>query len=608
MAPTAVDALAPLEIARTPDLGRIVPEPRAPSETESRTLSFENMDRVVRAAAGRLTQGVSPTAVSAAVVDWLSHLAHAPGRQLELASVLATNVARLQFAMINELGGFGSSARFSPDEHDHRFDDPKWDQPPFAGFVQAFLAVEDFWKSATRQIRGMSPEHAERTAFMARQMLDAFSPSNNLFLNPVLQAATLREGGLNLLRGAAYAAEDAARAAAGRGSALLDRLQVGVDVASTPGRVVFRNGLMELLQYEPATQAVEAEPILIVPAWIMKYYILDLRPQTSLVRYLVEQGHTVFMVSWRNPTSADRDIAFDDYRTQGVLAALDAVTKIVPDRRVHLAGYCLGGTTAAIAAATMARSGDERLASLTLLAAQVDFSEAGELMLFVDESQIAFLEDVMWDQGVLDARQMEGAFQALRTNDLVWSKWVREYLLGERETPSDLMVWNADQTRLPYRMHSEYLRGLFLENRLTAGRYAVEGRVVALKDIRAPMFIVATEGDHVAPWRSVYKAQLFTDNDATFLLTNGGHNAGIVSEPGHPGRRFRTARRPAEARYVSPDAWLAQAEPHEGSWWPAWSGWLKDNGAGTAGQPGLGAPAADLPPLEAAPGVYVHQR
>lgn len=570
--------------------------------------SFENMDRVARAALGRFTQGVSPNAMGAAVLDWTSHLARAPGRQLELSVAAWTGALRLQRFAWAALTGDVAAPPFAPRPDDHRFAAPDWGQPPFSLYAQTFLATEDFWDRATRQVRGMSGAHSRRMTFMARQALDIASPSNSLVLNPLLLKTTLAEGGQNLLRGANNLVDDMTRGLTGEPAAPVAGLAVGKDLAITPGRVVYRNDLMELIQYSPTTAEVRPEPVLIVPAWIMKYYILDLRPENSLVRDLVERGHTVFMISWRNPGPEDRDVSFDAYRTKGVVAAMDAVCAIVPDAGVHLAGYCLGGTTAAIAAAVMARDDDERLASLTLLAAQVDFSEAGDLMLFVDESQVAFLEDVMWDRGVLDSRQMAAAFSALRANDLVWSRMVREYLMGQRDTPIDLTVWNADQTRLPSRMHSEYLRGLFLENRLTAGRYAVDGRVVALKDVRVPMFVVGTETDHVAPWRSVYKVQLFTDNPATFVLTSGGHNAGIVSEPGHLGRHFRIAEREHDAPYLSPDAWLARAEERDGSWWIAWSAWLDSHSGGPASPPELGAAAAGYPPLEAAPGTYVLQR
>jgi polyhydroxyalkanoate synthase len=288
------------------------------------------------------------------------------------------------------------------------------------------------------------------------------------------------------------------------------------------------------------------------------------------------------------------------------MTAIDAVSRIVPGQRINLAGYCLGRTIASIAAATMSRDGDDRLASITLLAAQTDFSEAGELMLFVDESQITFLEDLMWDQGVLDSHQMSDAFRALRSNELIWSKWIREYVLGHRDPMIDLMAWNADQTGMPYRMHSEYLRALFLENRLSAGRFAVDGRVIALKDIHVPMFAVGTETDHIAPWKSVYKVHLFTDNDATFVLTSGGHNAGVVSEPGHPRRHFRIAHRAPDDRYLPPDRWLPLAHQESGSWWPTWSDWLAAASLGElTAPPPMGARDAGLRPLGPAPGAYV---
>jgi poly[(R)-3-hydroxyalkanoate] polymerase subunit PhaC len=554
----------------------------------------------------RVTQGVSPHAQYVAWFDWAAHLARAPGRQLELW--LRATRAAVQLARFASRSAVDTAdPPYLPAAEDRRFDDPAWNSLPYVLWQQGFLAQEEWWRSATREVRGMTPKNAARIRFMALQLLDMLSPSNVPWLNPVVVKRTAREAGVNLARGIVNLVDDATRALAVEPAGPGKDFRVGQDIAATPGQVIFRNDLFELIQYQPATEFVIAEPILIVPAWIMKYYVLDLRPQNSLVRYLIECGFTVFMISWRNPTFADRDLSFDAYRTSGLMAALDVVNAVVPGK-VHACGYCLGGTLLAISAATMARSNDDRLASITLLAAQTDFSEAGELMLFVDESQVAFLEDMMWDQGILDPRQMAGAFGALRSNDLVWSKMMREYLLGERDTANDLMAWNADQTRLPYRMHSQYLRGLFLENRLTAGRYAVEGAVIALKDIRAPMFVMGTETDHIAPWRSVYKSHLFTDNELTFVLTNGGHNAGVVSEPGHRGRRYHIATRHPGDRYADADTWLARAAQAEGSWWPAWTSWLEAHSTRErAAAPSIGAPSHGGVPLCHAPGLYVHQ-
>ncbi|MDE1949285.1 MAG: alpha/beta fold hydrolase [Burkholderiales bacterium] len=558
----------------------------APVPTEDPFAPLQAFDRLREAALARTTLGFSPESLLLAWTDWALHLAGAPGKRLELALRLARSAP----AMPSRPG-------------DPRFAGEAWQQSPFKEWAQGFLAVQDWWRHATEGVPGTERHHEDIVSFFGRQWLDMMAPSNLPWTNPELLRKTFEEGGLNLWRGTLHWMQDAARKASGLPPEGSERFVVGRDLAATPGQVVLRNGLMELIQYSPSTPDVHAEPLLVVPAWIMKYYILDLSAHNSLVRWLVAQGHTVFCISWRNVGEADREIGFDDYRSQGVMAALDAVGRIVPGRRVHAVGYCLGGTLLAIAAAAMARAHDDRLASMTLFAAQTDFSEPGELQLFIDPAQVHMLDSLMWKQGVLSAEQMTGAFQMLQSNDLVWSRVVHDYLMGERAPLIDLMAWNADTTRMPYRMHSEYLHRLFLGNDLAAGRFVVDGHALALQNLRLPIFAVGTERDHVAPWRSVYKIHYLCDTDIAFALTNGGHNAGIVSEPGHPHRHFRLLEKKPDDPVLAADEWFAAAPVHEGSWWPAWQDWLVRHSAAVRV-----APPAEAPSLGAAPGAYVLQR
>ena len=407
------------------------------------------------------------------------HFALSPGKQAGLASKAMRDSARLAF-------GLPFETEAGPDR---RFSAEAWEAPPYRLLRDAFLASEEWWQAATTQTRGVAPQNEAMLSFMVRQMLDSVAPSNFAPLNPEVMERARNTGGANFVEGALHAIDDATRATRLQGDTVeeIGDYRVGETMAATPGKVVARNRLMELIQYTPTTEKVHPEPVMIVPAWIMKYYILDLTPQESLVRYLVDQGFTVFMLSWRNPDAEDRDCGMADYLDFGPRAALDAITAITGAERVHAAGYCLGGTLMAIAAAAMARDGDDRLASLSLFAAQTDFTEAGELTLFITEGQVALLEDIMQRQGYLDSGQMAGAFTMLRSNDLLWTRMVRDYLLGERPKPNALMAWNADATRMPHAMHAQYLRWLFLENRLAHGRYHVDGRPVALNDLRIPV-------------------------------------------------------------------------------------------------------------------------
>jgi polyhydroxyalkanoate synthase len=562
----------------------------------------ENLDRALRAVVASMTAGVSPHSAGEAWNDWALHLARSPGRQLELLERAQRNAAKVAACWMRAGVSGPDDAPFSAKPHDHRFTDETWQNAPFRMWQQGFLATQDWWDAATEKMSGEVGQDADRTRFQARQMLDLIAPSNFPWTNPEIIATTTKCGGANLIDGAVHFTQDLMQTLTQTHKPPPDGYLVGTDIACTPGDVVFRNDLFELIQYSPQTAKVHAEPILFIPAWIMKYYILDLSPHNSMINYLVRQGFTVFMISWCNPTAEHAEWSLEDYRKDGVMAALDVINTIVPNRKVHANGYCLGGTMLAITAATMAREGDDRFASITLMAAQVDFAEAGELLLFVDESQVAFVEDLMWSQGYLDRPQMTRTFASIRAEDLIYTRAVRRYFLGREDLPTDIGVWNGDTTRMPARMHSEYLRGLFLENRLSAGRFAVEGRVIALKDISTPMFVVGTETDHIAPWQSVYKTRLFTDGDLTFVLTNKGHNGGIISELGHVGRHYRMDRRESGALYVGPDRWCDQNAPITGSWWPALAAWLAKQSSAKASPP-----SAKTPPLCAAPGTYVHQ-
>jgi polyhydroxyalkanoate synthase len=565
-----------------------------------------NYDRAIRAAVARASRGIAWPSLMAAWADWYRHLASAPGKQMELASKAQRKASKYALYALEAMQG-ECDLCIEPLPQDHRFADPAWEQLPFNLIHQSFLLMQQWVWNATNHVVGVSRHHERMVSFTARQMLDVLSPSNFLPTNPEVLARTMETGGMNLAQGAHDWWRDVLATFAGKAPPDGETFRPGHEVAVTPGKVVLRNDLIELIQYAPATKSVYAQPILVVPSPILKYYILDLSPHNSMVRYLVEQGHTVFMLSWRNPDARDRELGVEHYLRLGIRTAVDAVAAICGGRPLHAMGYCLGGTFLAILAASMAGAGDDRIASVTLLAAEVDFTEAGELSIFIDDSQLAYLEDMTWEQGYLDGRQMAGAFTLLNSNDLLWSRLVRQYLMAEPPKRTDLTAWNSDTTRLPHRMHTEYLRDLYLNNDLASGRVRYDGRAVALSDIHAPIFLVGTERDHVAPWKSVYMLHLYADAEITFCLTSGGHNVGIVNPPGPggPPRHFRVATKPAAEHYVDPEQWFARHEPRDGSWWPTWEQWLAERSGERVAPPG---PHREYMAMGDAPGTYVLMR
>ena len=567
--------------------------------------STKAMDRWTHSHIANFTGGISPTAIRLAFEDWLTHLALSPDEQVTLVNETGELLCHLSQYLL-EVSKAQDQTNVKPLEQDRRFLNPGWRSWPFNAISQYFLITQHWWELATTSVPGVSKHHQDVVRFTVRQLLDTVSPANFIWTNPEVLELTTKTHGLNLLRGFENLLDRLDRIQKRSPPLGAEAYQVGKQVAITPGKVVYRNRLIELIQYEPAGAKVRPEPILIVSAWIMKYYILDLSPHNSLIKYLVDQGHTVFAISWVNPGSNDRAVGMDDYLNLGVMEALNAINAIVPNEKVHGVGYCLGGTLLTIAAAAMGGLNDDRFNSISLFSAQVDFTEPGELSIFIDESQIAFLEDIMWEKGYLDTKHMNGAFQLLNSTDLLWSRILKNYLLGERSALTDLTAWNADGTRLPYRMHSEYLRYLYLNNDLASGRYRVANKPIALSDIHCPIFCVATVRDHVAPWRSVYKIHLLTESEVTFVLTSGGHNVGIVNPPGVQGRSFQALTQLQGMGYLDPEKWLENTPQHEGSWWPYWLSWLDQRSGKLTKIPKMGVTGYEV--LCDAPGTYVLQK
>jgi polyhydroxyalkanoate synthase len=531
--------------------------------------------------------------------NWYQNLARDPAQQQALIKNATERVADSWHFAARAAAG----KPLAPDTKDPQFADPLWHQWPFNVYAQNYQHFASWWQDALAAVPAGNTQEKLRLNFIADQALAAASPAHYLPTNPKLLEQTRAEGGANLARGVQHLFEDAQRLLDKTPPPGTEKFRVGEDVAATPGTVIYQNNLIELIQYAPQTPSVHAEPVLIVPAWIMKYYILDLSPRNSMIRYLVEQGHTVFAISWKNPSASDRDVGMDDYVRSGLFAAMDAVSDVVPNQRMHLVGYCIGGTLTSIGAAVSCARGDTRIKTITLLAAQTDFSEPGELAVFISQRQLAGIDQLMQQQGVLDSAQMGAAFAMLRADDLLWAPAVKTYLQGQRDNPNDLMAWNADGTRMPFRMHSEYLAKLYLRNELAQGKFTFEGKPVDLGAINVPMFVVGTETDHVAPWHSAFKtAGLVRSGDYTFLLTSGG----IVSGPSHPNRRHRTLHVGDSRQIGTPADYERNAIMQAGSWWPTWSQWLAaQSSAEQYMPPPVGNPTAGLAALRPAPGEYV---
>jgi polyhydroxyalkanoate synthase subunit PhaC len=526
-----------------------------------------------------------------------------PQRTLELQTRLGKAYLDLWASAAKRLAGEPAEPVAVPAPNDKRFADPEWTSNQFFDFLkQAYLLTTQFANQMVSEAGNLDPHTRHKAEFYVRQIANAVSPSNFVLTNPELLRATIDSNAENLVRGMHMLAEDIQ---AGGGDLRIRqsdsaRFEVGRNLAVTPGKVVFQNEIMQLIQYAPSTAAVLKKPLLIVPPWINKFYVLDLTPEKSLIKWCVNQGITVFCVSWVNPDAHLAKKSWEDYINEGPLAALEAIKQATGEERVHSVGYCVGGTLLSIALAAMAARGDERIVSATMLAAQVDFTYAGDLKVFVDEQQVELLEQRMAERGYLEGKSMVTVFNLLRSNDLIWPYIINNYMKGKAPFPFDLLYWNSDATRLPAANHSFYLRNCYLDNRLTKDGLTIGNTPIDLKAIKIPVYNLATREDHIAPAKSVLLGSKYFGGPVRYVLSGSGHIAGVVNPPDKHKYQYWTGPKPRSANL---EGWLAKATEHPGSWWPDWLAWLKaqDTTEVPARVPGDGA----LKPIEDAPGSYV---
>ena len=572
---------------------------------------MEGLGRATAASLKPLEEGKAPGQPPEELSDMaktfgavMENLTADPEKLVMAQTALTRDFVNLWAGTLKKLGGEAVEPIATPDPSDRRFKDPEWNSNPVFDFIkQAYLITTRWAEDIVHKTNGVDDHTRHKAEFYLRQLSSALAPSNFVVTNPELIRETVKQNGDNLVRGMKMLAEDIE---AGNGRLKLrqsddSKFKVGENMATTPGKVVFRNDLFELIQYTPTTESVFKRPLLIVPPWINKFYILDLNPEKSFIRWAVSQGLTVFVISWVNPDERLAEKSFGSYMKEGVMTALDQVEKACGEREVTAIGYCVGGTLLSVTMAYMAAHNDHRIASATLFTTQVDFTYAGDLKVFADEDQIKQIEDRMYARGYLEGSSMANAFNMLRPNDLIWPYVVNVYLKGQAPFPFDLLYWNSDSTRMPAANHSFYLRNCYLENRLSKGEMEVEGIKLDLSKIKAPIYNLAAREDHIAPAKSVFLGSRFFGGPVDYVLAGSGHIAGVVNPAEKPKYQYWTGGKAVGTL----DDWISKAEEHPGSWWPHWIKWIETQAPEKVS---ARKPGGKLKTLDDAPGTYVRMK